>query len=140
MSSMVAKKFQTTAENYTMTADITVVGSDLMIVITGGDSPHIGTITSVSKDSDNQTIRFHSHHGRFHKDDVLSEVIINKIKDDLPGNCVITAGVHVNSITKEQIKASPKMAEKLGDDILSWLKETDFTTDEVLYTNYNKTY
>lgn len=137
---MLVKKFQTTAEGYTIYAEATLIGKDVSILIIGGDSPHIGTITSISKNSDSETIRFHSHHGRFHKDDVLSELIIKKIKNDLPGNCVIIAGVHVNHITREQINASSDMAEQLGNEILVWLQQTDFSTSEVVYAHYNKTF
>lgn len=137
---MPVKKFQTTALGYTMYAEATMIGKDLFIAVTGGDTPHIGTVTSVSKDSESRTIRFHSHHGRFHKDDVLSQMIIKQIKDSLPGNCVITAGVHVNHITSEQIKVSSTMATQLGKDILAWLLQTDLSIPTPVYAHYNKTH
>ncbi|HIX70054.1 MAG TPA: amino acid decarboxylase, partial [Candidatus Enterococcus stercoravium] len=100
---MKQKKFQASRAGYTITAEVTVIGKDLSIALVGGDTPHIGTVTWVSNNGASDTIRFPSHHGRFHKDDVLSEILIKQLQPLLPGSCVITAGIHVNGITKEQI-------------------------------------
>lgn len=94
-------RFSITEENYTMTADLKVIGQDLFIAVTGGDNPHIGTVTTLTKDSELQTVRFPSHDGRLHKDDVLAIRIGKIIQADLPGSCTITAGVHVNHISKK---------------------------------------
>lgn len=124
---MSIKKFQSSAAGYMIHADVTLIGKDLLISVTGGDAPHIGTITTISRDCVSETIRFHSHHGRFHKDNILSDIILEHIKTDLLGNCVITAGVHIDYITEEQIKASVWMAEQLAIDILAWLRQINFS-------------
>lgn len=72
---------------------------------------------------DLQVQRFPSHDGRFHKDDVLADILIKKIQAKLLGNCVITAGVHVDHISKEQIDASFSMTEELAAELLLWLEE-----------------
>lgn len=120
-------EFSVTEENYTMTAIVSVIGQDLLISIIGGNSPHIGTVTTFGKETTSETMRFPSHDGRFHKDDILSDEIANEINDVLPGNCVITSGVHVDGITKKQIAVSSQMASKLGQEILNWLKKSDIT-------------
>lgn len=116
-----------------MELQVTIIGKDSFVSITGGDSFHIGTATTVSKNTTIQTIRFPSHDGRFHKDNTLAEIIARIIQSSLPGNCVITAGVHVNDIKKEQIEASFLMAEQLGEKLQNWLKETDFNVAEPIY-------
>lgn len=137
---MNAKVFKVNKAGYSIQAEITIIGKDLLIALTGGDTPHIGTITWLDKDASSDTTRFPSHHGRFHKDDVLSEVLLKQINPVLPGTCVITAGVHVNGITKEQINASFEMTEELGKDMAAWLATRDFSTDEPRYEHYHKTY
>lgn len=137
---MSTKVFEVTKAGYPIQAEVTIIGKDLLIALTGGDTPHIGTITWMDKDASSDTTRFPSHHGRFHKDDVLSEVLLKQIKPVLPGTCVITAGVHVNGITKEQINASFEMTEELGKDMAAWLATRDFSTDEPRYEHYHKTY
>lgn len=135
---MQTKTFRTTEAGYTMSADVVFVGIDLLIVLTGGDAPHVGTVIAVADDAPMETIRFHSHHGRYHKDDVLSTVIAKIIKEALPGHCLITAGVHVNDISDEQIKVSAHMAQQLGNQLLSWLQTSDVVAPEVVYTRFKQ--
>lgn len=125
--------FQVTQANFTMELRVDTIGKDLFVSIIGGDSFHIGTATTVSKNTTIQTIRFPSHEGRFHKDNVLAEIIARIIQPNLPGNCVITAGVHINGIEKEQTDASFLMAEQLGGKLQNWLKETNFDVAEPIY-------
>lgn len=76
-----------------------------MITLTGGDTPHIGTVTTFSRDTEMQTVRFPSHDGRFHKDDVLAENSCDH-QTAVPGSCTITSGIHVDHISNAQINAS----------------------------------
>lgn len=126
-------KFSVTKENYTMIADITIIGKDLFIAITGGDNPHIGTITTLTKNIDMQTIRYPSHDGRFHKDDVLAIRVGKIIQPYLPGSCTISAGVHINHISKKQIMVSSQMSQNLGDQISTWLQQADFDAPAPVY-------
>ncbi|WP_125565454.1 amino acid decarboxylase [Companilactobacillus insicii] len=126
-------QFKTTKENYTIIADVTVIGRDIMIEITGGDNPHIGTVTTLTANTDMQTIRYPSHDGRLHKDDVLARRIGKIIQTKLPGSCTITAGVHVNSISKKQIMVSGIMAKNLGTQILNWIEITNFDIQMPIY-------
>ncbi len=125
--------FEVTKLDFTIRAAVTVIGKDLLVTLTGGDTPHIGTITAFSRETDVQTIRFPSHDGRFHKDDVLAQKIADIIKEAVPGSCTITSGVHVDHISNAQIQASFPMAETLGRKILDWLKQTDFQSKEPVY-------
>ncbi|MFV0561403.1 MAG: amino acid decarboxylase [Enterococcus sp.] len=130
--------FSTTAEGYQMDARVSVIGKDLLITLTGGDTPHIGTVTTFTKKDPVQTIRYPSHHGRFHKDDVLAEALAKEIKEKVPGNCLITSGVHIDGITQAQIKVSYKMAQTIGLQIAQWLDKTTFDAKEPVYTHYHK--
>lgn len=127
------ESFQVTQENYTMTAEVIVIGKDLFVAITGGDNPHIGTVTTLTSKTDVQTIRYPSHDGRFHKDDVLAKRVAKIIKGSLPGSCTITSGVHVNHISKKQIMVSGSMANELGQEILDWLKSYEFDVPDPIY-------
>lgn len=126
-------KYSVTKENYTMIADVKIIGKDLFIAVTGGDNPHIGTVTTLTKGTEIKTIRYPSHDGRFHKDDVLAIRIGKIIQNYLPGSCTITAGVHVNHISKKQIMVSGQMAKSLGDQIKKWLQNANFNTPDPIY-------
>lgn len=75
---------EVTKLGFTIQAAVKVIGKDLLITLTGGDTPHIGTVTTFSRDTEMQTVRFPSHDGRFHKDDVLAEKIAVIIKTAVP--------------------------------------------------------
>lgn len=119
----VSKLFTKEKAGYKITLSAEWIGNDLLLSLYGGDTPHIGTVTTYSSDTDTQVQRFPSHDGRFHKDDVLAKILLEKIQSIIPGNCVITAGVHVDHISKEQIEASFPMTKELADELAHWIKE-----------------
>lgn len=117
-----SKLFISKRTTYEITLKAEWIGNDLLLSLYGGDTPHIGTVTTFSS-GETQVQRFPSHDGRFHKDDILAKILLEKIQSIIPGNCVITAGVHVDHISKEQIEASFPMTEELADELSHWIKE-----------------
>jgi len=113
--------FKTERAGYAMTAVLQVIGRDLLIVVTGGTNPHIGDVTTVTANTSAQTVRFPSHDGRLHKDNFISERMAAALKPYLLGSCTITAGIHVNQITKVQIAAAAPMTMALSQQIIDWL-------------------
>lgn len=123
-----------TQEDYTITLTACLINKDLLLTITGGDVPHIGTVTTYTQETHTtECIRFPSHDGRFHKDDVLATKVLKNIQAALPGNCVITVGVHVNHITPSQIRASFIMVNNLSSQLYTWLTKPHSFTDPVYY-------
>ncbi|MCC8186866.1 MAG: hypothetical protein LIP08_04975 [Bacteroides sp.] len=118
---MESRVFTASAAGFSIQAEVTRICSDLRITVTGGEVPHLGTVTTLSGEFPLQTIRFPSQEGRYHKDHVLAEKIATIIRPHLPGNCVIVAGVHIDDITKQQIHAAEEMADTLGEQIAAWL-------------------
>lgn len=125
--------FSVTKVGYTMTVIVQQIGSDLLLNITGGDHPHIGTVTTFGRHTPLATVRFPSHDGRVHKDDVLAAVIAQQIKQQVTGSCTITAGVHVDQISQQQINAVAGMAEALGQQISTWLAVQPVTSGAPQY-------
>lgn len=114
--------FSVTQAGYTIEATLTIIGKDLLIVVTGGSNPHIGDVTTLTRDTPIQTIKYPSHDGRFHKDNFVGERVARVVQPSLVGSCTVTAGIHVNQITKAQIAASAPMGEALGRQIVTWLE------------------
>lgn len=79
--------------------EILFADNDLCALITGGDKAHIGSISVYSKEEGIQTISL-----RHHKDYIIGELFINNIKDIAPGNISVSCGIHVDNISKDQIK------------------------------------
>jgi hypothetical protein len=125
---MATARFITTQKNYTITADLRQIGTDLLITVTGGDNPHIGVVTTLTKQTKIETVRYPSHDGRFHKDDFISRRIAQRIQAHLIGSATILAGVHVNQITQNQIAASAPMSDQLAGEICEWLAQHPVTS------------
>lgn len=117
-----SKLFISKRTTYEITLKAEWIGNDLLLSLYGGDTPHIGTVTTFSS-GEAQVQRFPSHDGRFHKDDILAKILLEKIQSIIPGNCVITAGVHVDHISKEQIEASFPMTEELANELVDWISD-----------------
>lgn len=113
--------FKTAQAGYQMQAVVQTIGFDLLVVVTGGTNPHIGDVTTMTADTPVHTVKFPSHAGRFHKDNFVSERMAKILQPYLPGSCTITAGIHVNQITKAQIAAAAPMATDLSHQIIQWL-------------------
>jgi len=79
-------------------------------------------VTTVTDNTTAQTDKFPSHDGRFHKDNFISERMAEILKPYLTGSCTITAGIHVNQITKAQIAAAAPMTLALSEQIIDWLR------------------
>ena len=122
-----SKLFTIKKADYEITLKAEWIGNDLLLCLYGGDTPHIGTVTTFSGDT--QLQHFPSHDGRFHKDDVLAKILLGRIQSIIPGNCVITAGVHVDHISKEQIEASFPMTEELADELVLWISDHELAKE-----------
>lgn len=125
--------FTTERADYQMTATLQVIGFDWLVVVTGGTNPHIGDVTTVTKTTAPQTVKFPSHDGRFHKDNFISERMAAELRPHLTGSCTITAGIHVNQITKAQIAAAAPMTTDLSRQIIEWVQTHPVVVDQPQY-------
>jgi len=131
--------FTTAQSGYRLQAMVQVIGLDLLIAVTGGSNPHIGAVTTLTATTSPKTVRFPSHDGRQHKDHVISESLAKQLQPVLTGSCTITAGVHVNQITKAQIAAAGPMTQVLGTQILQWLHEQPIQAPQPQYYQSGET-
>ena len=126
--------FSASGQGMEIRMEVLRIGQDLAILLSGGDVPHIGTVTSWSADEQKLTsLQFPSHSGRYHKDHILAETLVEIIKSDVTGNIVITSGVHVNGIRPEQIRESFRLTEQLGIEMKEWLYSNPVTFQEPIY-------
>lgn len=138
---MIEKTFNITREDYTISANCQLINQDLLVSLTGGNVPHIGGIVSWDcKAKKQEEIRFASHDDRIHKDIFLAEKFVEEIEHELPGNLCVTAGVHVDGITQNQIEASFPMTQELAKQVLVWVKESAQNAKQPEYTTHIKNY
>jgi hypothetical protein len=103
-----------------------LIGEDLCVIISGGDSPHIGCVTlSVPRLS-------LSHKGKTsattsvlnligHKDDEAAKYVSQTLSSRLNKNVVVTCGIHVDKITNEEINVIIGILEQLTDFLIEKL-------------------
>ncbi|GHV97150.1 hypothetical protein lacNasYZ03_07400 [Lactobacillus nasalidis] len=132
------KVFTVSQEGYEISAEVELANKDLLVNLLGGDVPHLGGVLTYDHASGEvKELKFYSHDGRFHKDILLARVFASEVRDRLPGNLCVCAGVHVDGISKAQIAASTGMTQELAKQVLAWLKgQEDFK--EPAYTSHFK--
>jgi len=107
-------------------------GEDLCVLLTGGDSPHVGSVSlgiarkSLKGDgSGSATISTLNVTG--HKDDVLGNMFARRLAAILGKTVCVACGVHCDNATAEDLKRIMRDArvllEKLEAEILPGLKD-----------------
>jgi hypothetical protein len=102
------------------------VGPDILVSIWGGTRPHIGAVgMAVPRPSLNNPKKWSATSSTFtfigHKEDTLAKEISERLATRLRKNVVVTAGLHWNSITPQEIKIIENLTEGLSDRILKKL-------------------
>ncbi|WP_297134131.1 prenylated flavin chaperone LpdD [Terrisporobacter sp.] len=94
------------------------VGEDLLIVLSGGDRPHIGGLSYGGLEDKSNTISFKNH-----KDHILSDLLSKEISKIFKGNFLICSGVHLDNITKEEINQVKKLSEEILEEMIFIMRE-----------------
>jgi hypothetical protein len=99
------------------------VGQDLLISIWGGTRSHIGAVgIAIPRPSLKNPRKWSATSSIFtfigHKEDTLVKTISERLAARLRRNVVVTAGIHWDGITSNEIKAVQNLTQKLSDLIL----------------------
>lgn len=99
------------------------VGEDLCVIISGGDSPHIGCVTlSVPRPSlsDESIVSATTSVLNLvgHKDDEAARYVSHTLSAKLGKNAVVTCGIHVDNITNDEIKLVFALLQQLTDTVI----------------------
>ncbi len=99
------------------------VGQDLLISIWGGTRSHIGAVgIAIPRPSLKDPKKWSATSSVFtfigHKEDILVKTISETLAARLRRNVVVTAGIHWDGITSNEIKAIQNLTQKLSDLIL----------------------
>lgn len=103
-----------------MALQVTSVGGDLLAVLTGGTSPHIGTAvlalprpSLANPEETSSTSSVLNVTG--HKDEALCRMAAERLCAHFGVTVVCTGGVHIDSITADQLAAVSETAKALVD-------------------------
>lgn len=108
---------------YSVTAMATKLGRDLVILIYGGEKPHIGAVAvSVPRPSRRNPLKISSTTSVFtlmgHKEDLIARNAAAKLARTTNSVTVVLMGIHVNKATKSDIKLLVKNAEKAVNGLI----------------------
>lgn len=112
--------------SFDLTANIQIIGRDILIAIWGGDTPHIGAVAAaqsqasiVDPEKNNATVSVICFSG--HMEDNLVKPMAGKIALSTGSNVVATAGTHWDNIDKDGIKKVMENNDVLTELILEKL-------------------
>ncbi|OGP92074.1 MAG: hypothetical protein A2157_20050 [Deltaproteobacteria bacterium RBG_16_47_11] len=99
------------------------IGQDILVSIWGGTRPHIGAVgMAIPRPSLKNQKKWSATSSNFtfvgHKEDILVKKFSEKLAARLRRNVVVTAGIHWDEITFNEIRTIQNLAEKLSDRIL----------------------
>jgi hypothetical protein len=84
------------------------MGPDLCVIITGGDTPHLGAVTVVSEARQPVTEVFDEH-----KDDHVTKLAAGILAREFGGNFAVCCGIHLDQIEKREIDDILKISEQM---------------------------
>ena len=122
---MKIKHFAYGALPYRVVAEVRFVGADLLVIISGGDKPHIGSVAvALPRPSlqDGRVMSATSSVYNFlgHKDQVIAQRMAEALSSGLNRQVVVVAGFHKDSISKKGIEKVTKncdcLARKIAQD------------------------
>lgn len=123
-----AKTFVSGSLPYKLFAEATLVGSDLLVVIYGGDRPHIGSVAvAVPRPSlqnrgvMSATSSVYNLPG--HKDQIIAQRVSEALASKLKRTVVVMAGFHRDGINEKGIKKVIENAETLAQKIHTSLEK-----------------
>ena len=120
--------FTAGAVPYKVSAEVRLVGDDLLVVITGGDRPHIGSAAvalprASLRDRGVMSATSSVYNIPGHKDQVLAQRVSEVLASRLNRTVVAVAGFHKDGISERGIKKVMENAERLAEKICASLKK-----------------
>ena len=110
-----------------LSAGVRLIGDDILVAIWGGEKPHIGAVAAAQprpslKDpnvmSSSASVICYSGH----KEDELAKTAAESLAAALNTNVVVTAGIHWDDLSQEDIRRIKKNSEILLDSVLKRIR------------------
>jgi len=109
---------------YQVHLKVVPVGSDLVVLVWGGEKPHVGAVAVAvprpSLDDPQITSSTTSVYAMVgHKEDDLAKDMAAKLAAKFKKNIILTAGIHIDNIPPQGIKAIEDNCKKILENLLS---------------------
>lgn len=100
-----------------ITAVLHEMGNDCVITLSGGQREHVGAISVCPASGEVQTTVFEGH-----KEQFITEPWCRRVHELTGGAAVVTAGIHYDHLSKQEIAEVMDAAADLWDKIESFLR------------------
>lgn len=87
--------------------DACFMGEDIVVMISGGDRPHLGTISAGARLEPMQTVQLQNH-----KEFYITEEVAVRLRKHFRGNFAVLSGTHLDNASKEEINWMTEMADR----------------------------
>ncbi len=109
---------------YQVQAVFSLIGDDLVALISGGEKPHVGAVAvGVSRPSLENPKAFSATTSVFaltgHKEDTLARNMAQSLATGLQRNVVVTVGIHVDKISPQGIEIINENCDKILKKLLT---------------------
>ena len=112
------RTIQTREGEYDITANVRLIGEDLLVAIWGGEKPHIGAVAAAeSRPSSKDPAKKSSSASVFcylmHKEDDIAKAAAKHLSATFDTKVVVTAGIHWDNLSEEGIRKVNRNCEIL---------------------------
>ncbi len=125
---MEVKRFSFGSMPYTVHAEVRLLGADVLVILTGGTRPHIGSIavglprpSLTNEEIVSSTSSVYNFLG--HKDHVIAQRVAEMLSSRLNRNVVAVAGFHIDKISPEGISRVVENCDELAKVIYKEIAE-----------------
>ncbi len=128
------------SDKFNIEAQIVPVGNDVCVIVSGGDAPHIGAVSqgvydcgigAARRESNPKNNGLYGKKEMFnlcegqtatlvlpaHKEGLISEMLAEKLSSELEKNITVLCGIHLDNISKEEIKEIVDIMNESADKI-----------------------
>jgi gallate decarboxylase subunit D len=119
---------------FEISAWVRLIGTDLLVAISGGEMPHIGAVAVAQPRPSLRNPNVTSATASViccmgHKEDALAKTASEKLSATFNCRVVVTAGIHWDNLTDEDIRQVQQSGEVLIELIRQRCAESFFTQD-----------
>lgn len=108
--------FEREALGFPINVTLSGCGNDTLVKISGGCTPHIGSVSVAYWDSGEPVLRTLLLPG--HRDDVVSDMFAERLSSRLGATVTVVCGIHYESPGREGIDAVLECTRELLGDVL----------------------
>ena len=116
-------EFRAARGGYALQAQVRRLGEDLVVLLGGGERPHVGTLVvaeprASGADPTRRSATSSVWNRLGHKDEALARPLAERLAAALDVTVVVVAGVHVENLDEAGIQTFAGLAQELTEDML----------------------